>query len=191
MKRALVLSLVILIGLAIAGFCQVGAWSAGQLYGGPGGLFFNGDATVVDGHPDFDLCLGGNGRYLDLGVSVRDCLTAPYLHGFAIYSDRWGNSRSIGFAAGLLTTFTPFADVQTAGLTWSPPFRLADFELFTRLEMELAAWLDLVSDLSVYAEFSIVPVWNGDAFTTGTRWAFGFSYQWTDAFVPREPTTEF
>ena len=188
MKRALVLSLMILIGLAIASMTQIDAWGAGQLYGGPGGLFLNGDGSVVAGHPDFDLCLGGNGKYLDIGFGVHDCLTAPYLDAFAVYSDRWGNDRSIGFAAGLLVDFDSFANVQTGGLTWSPPFQLADFELFTRLEADLDAWLDLLSDLTVYVEVSVVPVWNGDAFTVGTRWAFGFSYQWTDAFVPREPT---
>jgi len=160
------------------------------LYGGPGGIFLAGDGTVFDGLVNFDLYAGGNGEFLDVGLDVRDCLTAPFLTSFAAYSDQWGESQTVAFTAGLVVTFDAFADVQTAGLTWHSPFELTDFDLFVRLECDVGRWLELVSELTTYVEIGIVPIWDGDAFTTATRWAFGFDYQWIEIPVPRAPNLE-
>ena len=162
------------------------------LYGGPGGLFLSGNGYAFGGDVDFDIAAGGNGQYIDIWFGVHDCTTAPAIDTFAVYSDRYLKGGWLGIAAGLVTAFHPFATVQTDGLTFDCPFHLANFDLFARLDLQLDVLFDLVSSLTAYIEFGVVPVWVDDAFTTTTRWAFGFHFQWTDVFEPpvRKPSLQ-
>ena len=155
------------------------------LYGGPGGIFLGGDGFAAGGDVDFDLGAGGNGMYFDVGFGVSDFLTGPFLSAFAAYSDLYGDNRVIGLVVGLAVAFHSFATVQTDGLTWAPPFRLTDFDLFARIDLDVGGMFDLMSDLTAYVEFDVAPDWQEGAFTPGARWAFGFAYQWTDVFVPK------
>jgi len=196
MKRALVLSFVMAMAMLLfavpmnafeTDLIVGGELLANDLlFSGPGGLYFGGDAVYLDGLSSLDLYLGGNGTYLDAGLGISNTLLAPALNAFAVYSDRYLDGGLVGLVTGLSVAFEPFAYVQTPGIVLDSPFVLSDFDLFLKLELDIGGLFELDSRLTAYLEFDVLPVWDEDAWTTGTSWAFGFCYQWVPG-IPQPP----